>query len=38
VAPQIDAAEFTFTAPEGAKKLEQISADQIGELSVEEVQ
>lgn len=38
VAPQIDAAQFTFAAPEGAKKLEQISADQIGELSVEGVQ
>jgi hypothetical protein len=38
VAPQIDAAQFTFAAPEGARKLEQISADQIGELSVEEVQ
>ena len=38
VTPQIDAAQFTFEAPEGAKKLEQISADQIGELFVEEVQ
>jgi hypothetical protein len=38
VAPQIDAAEFTFAAPDGAKKLGQISADQIGELSVEGVQ
>ena len=38
VAPQIDQAQFTFTAPEGAKKLEEISADEIGELSAEEVQ
>ncbi len=38
VAPQIDASQFTFAAPEGAKKLEQIGADQIGELSAEEVQ
>ena len=33
VAPQIDQAQFTFAAPEGAKKLEEISADEIGELS-----
>ena len=38
VAPQIDPAQFTFTAPEGARKLEEISADEIGELSAEGVQ
>lgn len=38
VAPQIGAVTFTFAAPEGAKKLEQISADQIGELSLEGAQ
>ena len=38
VAPEIDPAQFTFTAPEGAKKLEGISADAIGELSAEGVQ
>jgi hypothetical protein len=38
VAPQIDQAQFTFSAPEGAKKLEQIGVDEIGELSVEGVQ
>ena len=38
VAPQIDQARFTFTAPDGATKLEGISADAIGELSAEEVQ
>jgi hypothetical protein len=38
VAPQTDAAEFAFAVPEGARKLEEIGADQIGELSVEEVQ
>ncbi|SJM28446.1 DUF2092 domain-containing protein [Mesorhizobium delmotii] len=38
VAPQIDQAQFTFTAPEGATKLEQISTDEIGELSAEGVQ
>lgn len=38
VAPQTDAAQFTFAAPEGAKKLEQITADQIGELSAGEGQ
>ena len=38
VAPQIDQAQFTFTVPEGAVKLEGISADEIGELSAEGVQ
>jgi hypothetical protein len=38
VAPQIDPAQFTFTVPEGATKLEGISADEIGELSAEGVQ
>ena len=31
----IDAAQFTFTPPEGARKLEQIYADAAGELSLE---
>ncbi|SIT57890.1 conserved hypothetical protein [Mesorhizobium prunaredense] len=35
VAPQIESAQFTFTPPEGATKLEGITADQIGELSAE---
>ena len=35
VAPQIDAATFTFTQPAGATKLDQIFTDQIGELSEE---
>ena len=38
VAPQIDQTQFTFTAPEGATKLEGIGADQLGELSAEEAQ
>lgn len=38
VAPQIDAAQFTFKAPEGARKLEEIQADVIGELAEEGVQ
>ena len=36
VTPQIDPAQFTFTAPEGARKVEEISGDEIGELSAEE--
>ncbi|CAH2402989.1 DUF2092 domain-containing protein [Mesorhizobium ventifaucium] len=38
VAPQIDQAQFTFTAPEGARKLEEMSADEIGEFFAEGVQ
>jgi hypothetical protein len=38
VAPQVDPALFTFTVPEGATKLEEISADAIGELAEEGVQ
>ena len=37
VTPQIDPAQFTFTAPEGARKVEEISGDEIGALSVEGV-
>jgi hypothetical protein len=35
VAPEIDAVQFTFTAPEGARKLEEVQADAIGELTEE---
>jgi hypothetical protein len=35
VAPQIDAVQFTFTAPEGARKLDILQADAIGELAEE---
>ena len=38
VAPQIDAKMFRFTAPDGAKKLDGIVADAIGDMSVEDVQ
>lgn len=38
VAPQIDPAQFTFVVPEGAKKLEEIQADAIGELAEEGVE
>jgi hypothetical protein len=38
VAPQIDAKMFQFTAPDGAKKLDGIVADAIGDMSVEDVQ
>ncbi len=34
VAPRIDENLFTFTAPEGAEKLETISADETGEIVV----
>jgi hypothetical protein len=38
VAPQIDPAQFTFKAPDGARKIEEIQADLIGELAEEGVQ
>ena len=38
VKPEIDAAMFTFTAPAGAKKLDEIHADQIGEPAEENAQ
>jgi hypothetical protein len=38
VAPKVDPALFTFTAPEGAKKLDAMNADAIGELSAEDGQ
>jgi hypothetical protein len=31
----VDAAQFTFTPPEGAKKIDQIYSDAAGELSLE---
>jgi hypothetical protein len=38
IAPQIDQAQFTFTAPDGAVKIEEIDADEIGEFSAERAQ
>ena len=35
--PQIDPAQFTFKAPEGARKVKEISGDEIGELSAEDL-
>jgi len=35
--PKIDTAKFEFKAPEGAKKLEQLPVNEIGELAIEEV-
>ncbi len=36
--PQIEANRFEFSAPEGARKLETIEANEVGELKVREVQ
>ena len=35
-APKIDPGRFNFKAPEGAKKLETVYADEMGELVIEE--
>jgi hypothetical protein len=36
--PQIEANQFTFTVPKGAKKLETIPVNEVGELMIEEGQ
>ena len=36
--PQIEANQFTFTVPEGARKLETIPVNEVGELMIEEGQ
>jgi hypothetical protein len=36
--PQIEANQFTFKVPEGARKLETIPVNEVGELMIEEVQ
>ena len=35
--PQIEAGRFRFSAPQGAKRLDTIQADEMGELMIEEV-
>jgi len=36
--PQFEANRFEFSAPEGARKLETIEANEVGELMIKEVQ
>lgn len=38
VAPQVDAKMFQFTPPDGAKKIDSIVVDEIGDMSVEDMQ
>ena len=37
-APQFKAGTFDFTAPEGAKRIESIGVNEVGEVGIEEVQ